>query len=63
MVKRAVEMEGTITGEHGVGIVKRDYLHYEIGEPGVNAMRRVSSIYNILYQIAFDPCLTILYLR
>lgn len=49
MVKRAVEMEGTISGEHGVGMVKRDYLHYEIGEPGVNAMRRVSSVYNILY--------------
>ncbi|KAN0075008.1 hypothetical protein V8E54_007619 [Elaphomyces granulatus] len=47
MVKRAVEMEGTISGEHGVGIVKRDYLHYEIGEPGVNAMRRL--------KLAFDP--------
>lgn len=23
MVKRAIEMEGTITGEHGVGLVKR----------------------------------------
>lgn len=23
MVKRAIEMEGTITGEHGIGLVKR----------------------------------------
>lgn len=43
MVKRAVELEGTVTGEHGVGIVKRDYLKYELGESTVDAMRRVSS--------------------
>ena len=42
MVKRAVEMEGTVTGEHGVGLVKRDYLPHELGESTVDAMRRVS---------------------
>ena len=42
MVKRAVEMEGTVTGEHGVGIVKRDYLNHELGETTVDAMRKVS---------------------
>ena len=41
MVKRAVEMEGTVTGEHGVGLVKRDYLPHELGESTVDAMRRV----------------------
>jgi hypothetical protein len=41
MVKRAVEMEGTVTGEHGVGLVKRDYLEHELGETTVDAMRRV----------------------
>ena len=42
MVKRAVEMEGTVTGEHGVGLVKRDYLDHELGVATVDAMRRVS---------------------
>lgn len=42
MVKRAVEMEGTVTGEHGVGLVKRDYLEHELGETTVDTMRRVS---------------------
>ena len=42
MVKRAVEMEGTVTGEHGVGLVKRDYLNHELGETAVDAMRKVS---------------------
>lgn len=40
MVKRAVEMEGTVTGEHGVGLIKRDYLNHELGENTVDAMRR-----------------------
>ncbi|KAJ5698241.1 D-lactate dehydrogenase [Penicillium macrosclerotiorum] len=47
MVKRAVEMEGTVTGEHGVGLVKRDYLAHELGESTVDAMRRL--------KLAFDP--------
>lgn len=44
MVKRAVEMEGTVTGEHGVGLIKRDYLAHETSESTVDAMRKVSSI-------------------
>lgn len=44
MVKRAVEMEGTVTGEHGVGLIKRDYLEHEVGETTVDTMRRVSLI-------------------
>ncbi len=41
MVKRAIELEGTATGEHGVGLVKRDYLPYELGQDTVDAMRKV----------------------
>ncbi|KNG90259.1 D-lactate dehydrogenase [Aspergillus nomiae NRRL 13137] len=47
MVKRAVELEGTVTGEHGVGLIKRDYLEHELGESTVDAMRRL--------KLAFDP--------
>ncbi|KAF4125065.1 D-lactate dehydrogenase (cytochrome) [Geosmithia morbida] len=47
MVKRAVEMEGTVTGEHGVGLVKRDYLPHELGESTVDVMRQIKK--------AFDP--------
>ncbi|KAI9890600.1 MAG: D-lactate ferricytochrome c oxidoreductase [Vezdaea aestivalis] len=47
MVKRAVEMEGTVTGEHGVGLIKRDYLSHELGQSTVNAMRKL--------KLAFDP--------
>lgn len=41
MVKRAVEMEGTVTGEHGVGLIKRDYLAHELSESTVDLMRKV----------------------
>jgi hypothetical protein len=43
MVGRAIEMGGTITGEHGIGLVKRDFLPHEIGQDAVDAMRRVST--------------------
>ena len=47
MVKRAVEMEGTVTGEHGVGLIKRDYLAHEMGETTVDAMRKVSHPFRV----------------
>ena len=37
-------MEGTVTGEHGVGLIKRDYLAHETSESTVDAMRKVSLI-------------------
>ena len=33
--------EGTITGEHGIGLSLRDFLPQEVGETGVDAMRKV----------------------
>lgn len=46
MVKRAIELEGTATGEHGVGLVKRDYLEHELGTSTVDAMRRLKKAYD-----------------
>lgn len=48
MVKRAVEMEGTVTGEHGVGLVKRDYLPHELSQSTVDAMRKVNPLFTCL---------------
>ncbi|RAL09354.1 FAD-binding oxidoreductase [Aspergillus homomorphus CBS 101889] len=39
MMRRALEMEGTVSGEHGIGIGKKDYLAEELGEPTVDLMR------------------------
>lgn len=41
MCKRAIAMEGTVTGEHGVGLKKREFLIEELGDDTINAMRKV----------------------
>jgi len=41
MVERAIALDGTCTGEHGVGIGKREYLYEELGEGTVELMRTI----------------------
>lgn len=43
----AIRLGGTITGEHGVGLAKKDFLHLKVGESGLELMRRIKA--------AFDP--------
>ncbi|CAM3037128.1 FAD-linked oxidase C-terminal domain-containing protein [Paenibacillus sediminis] len=43
----AVRLGGTITGEHGVGIVKAPYLEWKVGSTGIEMMKRIKQ--------AFDP--------
>lgn len=38
---------GSITGEHGVGITKQDFLEKQIGKAQVELLRRIKK--------AFDP--------
>lgn len=45
--KKAVELGGTITGEHGVGAMKLPYLHLKVGEAGIEAMQQI--------KLALDP--------
>ena len=54
MVKRAIEMEGTATGEHGVGLVKRDYLDHELGAEAVDAMRMLKRAWDPLCLLNCD---------
>jgi glycolate oxidase len=48
ILKAAVDMGGTITGEHGVGLAKRDYLEYEQGRALVDLERRVKATFDPL---------------
>ena len=43
VVEHALEVGGTATGEHGIGLGKREYLRAEHGENGVAAMRAVKN--------------------
>ncbi|SAM09327.1 hypothetical protein [Absidia glauca] len=38
LLTRAIEMEGSVTGEHGVGIGKKGYLRAELGDATVDLM-------------------------
>jgi glycolate oxidase len=44
---RAIELDGTITGEHGVGLVKLRYLERQLGSDHMALLRRIKK--------AFDP--------
>jgi FAD/FMN-containing dehydrogenase len=41
MARMAIEMGGTVTAEHGVGKIKREYLRYQYPAWVVEAMRSV----------------------
>ena len=41
MVTRAIAMDGTCTGEHGVGLHKMDFLIQEHGEGAIDTMRAI----------------------
>jgi D-lactate dehydrogenase (cytochrome) len=43
LVERALAMEGTCTGEHGVGQGKMKYLAREHGETALAAMRAIKT--------------------
>jgi glycolate oxidase len=44
---RAIELDGTITGEHGIGMVKLRYLERQLGADHMALLRRIKT--------AFDP--------
>jgi D-lactate dehydrogenase (cytochrome) len=41
MVQRAIALEGTCTGEHGIGLHKMGFLVDEAGEGAVEMMRQI----------------------
>lgn len=45
---KAVELEGTITGEHGIGIAKREIMPLEIGETAMEITRNIKKIFDPL---------------
>ncbi|CEG66966.1 hypothetical protein RMATCC62417_03454 [Rhizopus microsporus] len=47
LVERAIQMEGSITGEHGVGIGKKKYLEKELGKETIDVMKKI--------KFAIDP--------
>ncbi len=48
ILRAAVDLGGTITGEHGVGLSKRDFLEYEQGREVVALERRIKDLFDPL---------------
>lgn len=47
IIKKGLELEGTISGEHGIGVHKQEYIEWEFGEIQIELMKRIKH--------AFDP--------
>ncbi|KAG0687487.1 D-lactate ferricytochrome c oxidoreductase [Pichia californica] len=47
MVDRALAADGTVSGEHGIGVGKKDFLLEEVGQDTVDLMRKI--------KFAIDP--------
>ncbi|MDD3150563.1 MAG: FAD-linked oxidase C-terminal domain-containing protein, partial [Candidatus Gastranaerophilales bacterium] len=47
LFKKVIELGGTLTGEHGIGLVKKDYLSMELDDVSINLMAQIKK--------SFDP--------
>ena len=46
VLKKAIELGGTLTGEHGIGTAKRDYLHLEFDPATLKAMKAIKKVFD-----------------
>jgi glycolate oxidase len=44
--RKTVELGGTISGEHGIGIAKAPYMEIEVGPLGVSVMKRLKNCFD-----------------
>lgn len=56
MVHRAIRLDGTCTGEHGVGVGKVEYLDEELGRGTVNVMETVKRTCEIVPRRPWARC-------
>ncbi len=46
LVERALRMEGTCTGEHGIGVGKQGSLRLEFGDDAIDVMRDIKKVFD-----------------
>jgi glycolate oxidase subunit GlcD len=46
ILEACVAVGGVISGEHGIGVEKRDYIHFVFSESDLDAMRRLRDAFN-----------------
>ncbi len=51
--RKTLELGGTITGEHGIGLTKKDYIHLEFDTETIEAMKMVKEVFDP--DVLFNP--------
>ena len=46
LIERALRMEGTCTGEHGIGLGKMESMRLELGEDVIGLMREIKNVFD-----------------
>jgi glycolate oxidase len=46
IIKACVEMGGSLTGEHGIGLEKRDFMPLMYSDDDLEAMRKVKRVFD-----------------
>jgi glycolate dehydrogenase FAD-linked subunit len=46
LMQKAIELGGTLSGEHGIGLAKQPYLSMEFDPPTLRAMHKVKSVFD-----------------
>lgn len=46
LLQQAIALGGTLTGEHGIGMAKREFMTLEFDEPTLAAMRTIKSVFD-----------------
>jgi len=44
--RAAVELGGTLSGEHGIGTLKAPFMEMELGAAGLDMMKRIKQIWD-----------------
>ncbi len=54
LMRKTLELGGTLTGEHGIGLAKRDFLQLEFDAATLDAMRKVKAVFDPEYSLNPD---------
>ena len=54
MMKLAIELDGTISAEHGIGKIKRPYLKYMFSDAEIDGMKNVKKAFDNKNLLASD---------
>lgn len=46
LLRKTIELGGTLSGEHGIGLAKRKHLHLEFDPPTLNAMKSIKDLFD-----------------